>query len=135
MIDDDKGSANAGESHWGPQSFFLICCETKHYYLNCDPRFCVFLDYQFNGKPEKIQSQFSRLSTIADKAGNFTIVSVGDQRNKCRSYPRDLTKIIYELPSTRVSAGKDTLENIREGKGNIGSEEGAPAGFWTYICI
>ncbi|CAO3696453.1 unnamed protein product [Umbelopsis ramanniana] len=73
------------------------------------------INYQFNGKQEKIQSPFSRLSTIADKAGNFTIVSVGDQRNKCRSYPRDLTKIIYELPSTRVSAGKDTLENIREG--------------------
>lgn len=91
----------------------------------------MLLDYNFNGKPEKIQSPFSRLSTIADKAGNFTIISVGDQRNKCRSYPRDLTKIIYELPSTRVSAGKDTLENIREGKRNefnLGKEKSGRVG-------
>lgn len=75
-----------------------------------------YTDYQFNGRPEKIQSPSSRLSTLADKPGNFTIMSVGDQRNKCRSYPRDLSKIIHEIPSTRVSAGKDTYENIREGK-------------------
>ncbi|KAM3578510.1 hypothetical protein VKS41_004564 [Umbelopsis sp. WA50703] len=73
------------------------------------------INYQFNGRPEKIQSPSSRLSTLADKPGNFTIMSVGDQRNKCRSYPRDLSKIIHEIPSTRVSAGKDTYENIREG--------------------
>ena len=52
---------------------------------------------------------------IADKSGNLTIVSVGDQRNKCQSYPKDMTKIIHEIPSSLVDGGKEIIENIREG--------------------
>lgn len=52
---------------------------------------------------------------IADKPGNLTIISVGDQRNKCRSFPKDMTKIVHEIPSSLVSGGKEIIENIREG--------------------
>ncbi|KAI9250213.1 hypothetical protein BDA99DRAFT_564180 [Phascolomyces articulosus] len=73
------------------------------------------ISYQFNGRNEKIKAQTSRLTMIADKPGNLTIVSVGDQRNKCRSFPKDMTKIIHEIPSSLVSGGKEVIENIREG--------------------
>ncbi|KAG0797154.1 hypothetical protein G6F22_004612 [Rhizopus arrhizus] len=73
------------------------------------------ISYLFNDKKEYVKSTTSRLSMIADKPGNVTIVSVGDQRNKCRSFPKDLSHIIHEVPSSRVSGGREILENIREG--------------------
>ncbi|KAI9491678.1 hypothetical protein BDB00DRAFT_831699 [Zychaea mexicana] len=73
------------------------------------------ISYQFNGRNEKVKSQTSRLTMIADKPGNLTIVSVGDQRNKCRSFPKDMTKSIHEIPSSLVSGGREIIENIREG--------------------
>ncbi|KAI9311595.1 hypothetical protein BX666DRAFT_1996701 [Dichotomocladium elegans] len=74
------------------------------------------ISYQFNGRNEKVKTQTSRLSLIADKPGNLTIISVGDQRNKCRSFPKDMTKIIHEVPSSLVSGGREIIENIREGE-------------------
>lgn len=52
---------------------------------------------------------------IADKPGNLTIISVGDQRNKCRSFPKGLTKIIHPIPTSLISGGKEIIESIREG--------------------
>ncbi|KAI8146224.1 hypothetical protein BJV82DRAFT_600953 [Fennellomyces sp. T-0311] len=74
------------------------------------------ISYQFNGRNEKVISQTSRMTMIADKPGNLTIVSVGDQRNKCRSFPKDMSKIIHAIPSSYVSGGKEVIENIREGE-------------------
>ncbi|KAF7728475.1 hypothetical protein EC973_006028 [Apophysomyces ossiformis] len=73
------------------------------------------ISYQFNGRNEKIKSQTSKLAMIADRPGNLTIISVGDQRNKCRSFPKSMTKIVHEVPSSLVSGGKEIIENIREG--------------------
>lgn len=73
------------------------------------------VQYLFNGKPETAKSQTSKLSMIADKPGNVTIISVGDQRNKCRSFPKDMSRFIHEVPSSIVSGGKEIIENIREG--------------------
>ncbi|KAG0181849.1 hypothetical protein DFQ28_005079 [Apophysomyces sp. BC1034] len=73
------------------------------------------ISYQFNGRNEKIKSQTSKLAMIADRPGNLTIVSVGDQRNKCRSFPKSMTKTVHEVPSSLVSGGKEIIENIREG--------------------
>ncbi|CEI90593.1 hypothetical protein RMCBS344292_04914 [Rhizopus microsporus] len=73
------------------------------------------ISYLFNGKTEYVKSTTSRLSMIADKPGNLTILSVGDKRNKCRSFPKDMSRIIHEVPSSRVSGGREILENIREG--------------------
>ncbi|GAA5817575.1 hypothetical protein MFLAVUS_011123 [Mucor flavus] len=73
------------------------------------------IQYLFNGKTETTKSQNSKLSMLADKPGNITIVSVGDQRNKCRSFPKDMSRFIHEVPSSIVSGGKEIIENIREG--------------------
>ena len=76
----------------------------------------ILIAYLFNGRNEKIKAQTSRLTLLADKPGNLTIVSVGDQRNKCRSFPKGMTKVIHEIPSSLVSGGKEIIENIQEGK-------------------
>lgn len=56
---------------------------------------------------------------IADKPGNLTIVSVGDQRNKCRSFPKGMTKVIHPVPSSLVSGGREVIESIQEGMNDM----------------
>lgn len=73
------------------------------------------VQYTFNGRNEIAQAASSKLSLLADKPGNITVVSVGDQRNKCKSYPKNLTKQIHEIPSSYVSGGKDLVESVEEG--------------------
>jgi hypothetical protein len=68
--------------------------------------FCL-LAYQFNEKNEDISTKDTRISFLADKPGNLTIFSVGDGRNKCRSFPSNMVKKIHPLPSSFVSGGKD----------------------------
>ncbi|KAI9476070.1 MAG: hypothetical protein EXX96DRAFT_527054 [Benjaminiella poitrasii] len=73
------------------------------------------VQYVFDGKTEVAKSASSKLSMIADKPGNITIVSVGDQRNQCRSFPKNLSKQVHEVPSSYISGGREIIENIREG--------------------
>ncbi|KAL9555078.1 hypothetical protein MBANPS3_002531 [Mucor bainieri] len=74
------------------------------------------VQYAFNGRSEVAKSHTSRLSLLADKPGNITVVSVGDQRNKCKSYPKNLTKQIHEIPSSYVSGGRDVVDSVEEGE-------------------
>jgi nucleoporin POM152 len=53
---------------------------------------------------------------LADKPGNVIIVSVGDNCNKCRSFPKNMSRMIHNVPSSFVSGGEDIIENIRQGK-------------------
>ncbi|KAI7906649.1 uncharacterized protein BX663DRAFT_483356 [Cokeromyces recurvatus] len=71
--------------------------------------------YMFNGKSETAKTATSKLSMIADKPGNLTILSVGDQRNQCRSFPKNMMKRIHEVPSSYISGGKEIIESIHEG--------------------
>ncbi|KAI8344547.1 hypothetical protein BC941DRAFT_387222 [Chlamydoabsidia padenii] len=71
--------------------------------------------YEFNGRQEKAKSTTTKLTMIADKPGNLTVVSVGNQRNKCQSFPKRLTSEIHPVPSSLVSGGQDIIENIQEG--------------------
>ncbi|KAI7879844.1 uncharacterized protein EV154DRAFT_450858 [Mucor mucedo] len=71
--------------------------------------------YVFNDKITTMTSKTPKLSLFADKPGNITILSVGDQRNQCRSFPKEMTRIIHEVPSSFVSGGKEIIENIHEG--------------------
>ncbi|KAI8973029.1 hypothetical protein BDB01DRAFT_749580 [Pilobolus umbonatus] len=73
------------------------------------------VSYQFNDKTEALKSSTSKLHMIADKPGNITILSVGDQRNKCKWYPKDMTRHIHDLPASRISGGKEIIENIHQG--------------------
>ncbi|CAO3642232.1 unnamed protein product [Cunninghamella echinulata] len=72
--------------------------------------------YEFNGQREKVKSTTTKFSMIADEPGNLTMVSVGNQRNKCQSFPKDINAMIHPIPSSFVSGGKDIIENIREGE-------------------
>ncbi|CAO3619237.1 unnamed protein product [Cunninghamella blakesleeana] len=72
--------------------------------------------YEFNGQREKVKSTTTKFSMIADEPGNLTIVSVGNQRNKCQSFPKDTSTVIHPVPSSFVSGGKDIIENIHEGE-------------------
>ncbi|KAI9267839.1 hypothetical protein BY458DRAFT_556205 [Sporodiniella umbellata] len=71
--------------------------------------------YEFNKQLESVKSSTSKLTMIADKPGNLSVVSVGHQRNKCRLFTNGFTYTIREVPSTRISGGKEILENIHEG--------------------
>lgn len=71
--------------------------------------------YKFNKVTTTMTAKNSKLTMLADQPGNITILSVGDQRNQCRSFPKDMTRIIHEIPSSFVSGGKDIIENIHEG--------------------
>ncbi|KAI8060399.1 uncharacterized protein B0P05DRAFT_557984 [Gilbertella persicaria] len=73
------------------------------------------VQYLFNGKNEIAKTSTSKLTMIADQPGNITVVSVGDKRNKCRSFPKQLSKQIHPIPSSIISGGKDIIENIHEG--------------------
>ncbi|OBZ91822.1 hypothetical protein A0J61_00138 [Choanephora cucurbitarum] len=73
------------------------------------------VQYLFNGKTETAKSSTSKLSMIADRPGNLTVVSVGDKRNKCRSFPKAMNRKIHEIPSSFISGGKEIIESIREG--------------------
>ncbi|CEP16331.1 hypothetical protein [Parasitella parasitica] len=74
------------------------------------------VQYQFNGRNEIAKTRTPKLSLLADKPGNITVVSVGDQRNKCKSYPKHLTKQIHEIPSSYVSGGQNVIVNVEEGE-------------------
>lgn len=73
------------------------------------------LAYEFNGRLEKLKSPNNKLTMIADSPGNLTILSVGNQRNKCQSFPKQLTSVIHQVPSSLVSGGHDIIESIQDG--------------------
>ncbi|KAI9013365.1 hypothetical protein CLU79DRAFT_890506 [Phycomyces nitens] len=73
------------------------------------------ISYEFNNHLENVKSSTSTLSLLADKPGNLTVVSIGDRRNQCRSFPKDITKLVHNIPSSLISGGKEIIENIHEG--------------------
>ncbi|ORX58777.1 hypothetical protein DM01DRAFT_1282670 [Hesseltinella vesiculosa] len=88
--------------------------DSLEYSLSGDGPFVI--DYDFNGRVSHIKSASNKLSLLADRSGNLTIVSVGNQRNQCQSKPKYLSSQIHPVPSSLVSDGKDLLENIQEGE-------------------
>ncbi|KAI8337024.1 hypothetical protein BC941DRAFT_513687 [Chlamydoabsidia padenii] len=83
------------------------------YSLSGDGPFTIA--YEFNGQQEKVKSPTTKLTMIADKPGNLTIISVGNQRNKCQSFPKQLTSEIHPVPSSLVSGGQDIIESVQDG--------------------
>ncbi|CAO3590748.1 unnamed protein product [Absidia cylindrospora] len=71
--------------------------------------------YEFDGRSETVKSTSTKLSMIADKPGHLTILSVGNQRNKCQSFPKQLSSEIHQLPSSYVSGGGEIIESIQDG--------------------
>ncbi|ORZ14614.1 hypothetical protein BCR42DRAFT_417294 [Absidia repens] len=71
--------------------------------------------YEFDGRSETVKSTSTKLSMIADKPGHLMILSVGNQRNKCQSFPKQLSSEIHQLPSSYVSGGGEIIESIQDG--------------------
>ena len=84
------------------------------YSLSGTPPFSVF--YHFEGRERKASVPMTDFRRIAEKPGIFVITAVSDQRSTdtCR-VRTELTKIIHEMPSVRVSKGRTATVDIHEG--------------------
>lgn len=93
--------------------------------------------YTFNGAQRKATSQSTDFRRIAERPGDFTITAVGDGASgKCKAH-KDITKIIHEMPSVRISKGQLSVVDIHEG----GEAElyfefwGTPPFEFTYVSL
>lgn len=71
--------------------------------------------YDFNDVQRKAHIQNTIFRRIAEQPGRFTITGVSDNASgKCKAHT-DLTKIIHEMPSVRISQGTNAITEIHEG--------------------
>lgn len=91
--------------------------------------FCVGdrISYSLQGSPPfKVEYEFEKVkrratingpvfTRIAEQPGEFSILAVSDSASKCKVAVNGLEKIIYDIPSVRVSEGKTIIESIHEG--------------------
>ncbi|KAJ5110751.1 Nucleoporin [Penicillium argentinense] len=91
--------------------------------------------YTFNGAQRKATSQNTDFRRIAERPGDFTITAVGDGASgKCKAH-KDITKVIHEMPSVRISKGQVSVVDIHEGgEADLHFEFwGTPPFEFTYI--
>ncbi|KAI4174822.1 MAG: hypothetical protein LQ343_002060 [Gyalolechia ehrenbergii] len=83
------------------------------YMLSGSPPFNVF--YTFDGQERKASAPTTNFRRLAEKPGEFTITAVTDQRSvDCKAHTQ-ITKVIHEMPSVRVSKGRTATVDIHEG--------------------
>ena len=84
------------------------------YVLSGTPPFNVF--YTFQGASRKAVASTTTFRRLAETPGIFTIVAVSDQKSTdaCRARV-DITKVIHEMPSVRISKGRTAVTDIHEG--------------------
>ncbi|EEH23386.1 hypothetical protein PABG_05597 [Paracoccidioides brasiliensis Pb03] len=71
--------------------------------------------YTFNGVERKANVPNTSFRRIAEKPGEFTITAVSDGASgKCKAH-KNITKVIHEMPSVRVSRGSVSVVEIHEG--------------------
>lgn len=71
--------------------------------------------YTFNGAQRKATSQNTNFRRIAERAGDFSITAVSDGASgRCKAH-KDITKVIHEMPSVRISNGQVSVVDIHEG--------------------
>lgn len=71
--------------------------------------------YTFNGAQRKATLQNTNFRRLAERGGEFTITAVGDGASgKCKAH-KNITKIIHEMPSVRISNGQVSVVDIHEG--------------------
>ena len=84
------------------------------YTLSGTPPFSVFYTFQDHERKASVPStEFRR---IAEKPGIFVITALSDQRSTdaCKA-KTEITKVIHEMPSVRVSKGRTATVDIHEG--------------------
>ena len=84
------------------------------YTLGGTPPFNIF--YTFQGIDRKAKVSSTEFKRIAESPGNFTIIALSDKAStdSCKART-EITKIIHELPSVRISKGKIAEVDIHEG--------------------
>jgi len=70
--------------------------------------------YNFEGIQRKAKSPNTIFRRIAEKPGTFTIIAVSDKASECKA-TTDITKIIHEMPSVKISKGRQVEVDIHEG--------------------
>lgn len=83
------------------------------YALQGVPPFKV--EYDFNGAHKRATVNGATFSRIAERPGNFSIYALSDSASRCQVSVNDLSSVIYDIPSVRVSEGKTIIESIHEG--------------------
>ncbi|EHL02477.1 putative nucleoporin-like protein [Glarea lozoyensis 74030] len=86
--------------------------ERISYSLSGQPPFEIF--YTFNGVSRKAKSQSTTFRRIAEKPGNFTITGVSDKASECKART-NISKLIHQMPSVRISKGREMEIDIHEG--------------------
>lgn len=70
--------------------------------------------YTFEGVQRKAKSLSTTFRRIAEKPGNFTINGVSDRASECKARIKT-TKLIHEMPSVKISKGRQVWVDIHEG--------------------
>lgn len=70
--------------------------------------------YVFDGMQRKAKSPGTNFRRVAEKPGTFKITAVSDKASECKA-STDITKIIHEMPSVKISKGKQLEVDIHEG--------------------
>lgn len=86
--------------------------ERISYTLTGQPPFNVY--YSFEGRHNTAKVTTNTFKRIAEKPGNFTINAISDKSSDCKS-KTEITRIIHEMPSVKISKGRQTRVDIHEG--------------------
>ncbi|KAL3426183.1 hypothetical protein PVAG01_02974 [Phlyctema vagabunda] len=70
--------------------------------------------YTFEGVQRKAKSQNTNFKRIAEKPGTFTITAVSDKASECKA-TTSIKKVIHEMPSVKISKGRQVEVDIHEG--------------------
>ncbi|KFY03429.1 hypothetical protein O988_01482 [Pseudogymnoascus sp. VKM F-3808] len=82
------------------------------YTLSGTPPFDIY--YNFGDVQRKAKSSSTNFRRIAEKPGNFTITSISDRASECKA-KIGITKTIHEMPSVKISKGRQVSVDIHEG--------------------
>lgn len=82
------------------------------YTLSGTPPFDIY--YTFGDVKRKAKSSNTNFRRIAEKPGNFTITTISDRASECKAKV-GITKIIHEMPSVKISQGRQVSVDIHEG--------------------
>jgi nucleoporin POM152 len=82
------------------------------YTLSGTAPFEVF--YTFEGVQRKAKAPNTNFRRIAEKPGTFTITNLADKASECKA-TTDITKVIHEMPSVKISKGRQVEVDIHEG--------------------
>ncbi len=95
-----------------PQSDYCVG-DRISYTLSGTPPFNIF--YTFENAERKATVTTTNFRRIAEKPGNFTITAISDGASGSCKARTDITKIIHEMPSVKVSKGQTAVVDLHEG--------------------